>query len=59
MNKNNGRKVVLFFVAVAFAGLSRANGHRQVPSDAIDDAAAFLKEAEARGMNIGELLADE
>lgn len=59
MGKNEQHKVVLFCVAAAFAGLARAAGLSGSPSDVLDDAEAFMKEAEKRGINMGELLAGE
>ena len=51
-NKDERRKVALFIVAALFAATQCMTGRGRAPKESFDDAEAFLKEAEARGIDV-------
>ena len=59
MDKNKQRKVVLFFLAASFSFARKMASAPASEENNLDQAEHFLKAAEARGINIGELLANE
>lgn len=53
--KDDGRPTALLMLAIGFALAERISGHPRGASSNFNDAEAFLKEAEARGLDPRQL----
>ena len=59
MNKNDQRKVMIFFVALSFSVARKCAGVPSNSAENLVEGRLFVEEAERAGINIGELLSDD